>query len=107
MWHTYIQEVAPERPIGRENKKRSKLYVDWRLGSLDMALGSEGKSSLGGSSKYSMFVYFPKFSYIPLKLRYFLTPSNPPKIRLAMFTEDGNIVGYGIMFLGNLRGLQT
>ena len=68
---------------------------------------SEGKSSLGGSSKYSMFVYFPKFSYIPLKLRFILALSNSPKIRSAMFTEDGNIGSNGNMFLGNIRGLQT
>ena len=68
---------------------------------------SEGKSSLGGSSKYSMFVYFPKFSYIPLRLRFILALCNSPKIHSAMFTEDGNIGGNGNMFLGNFRGLQT
>ena len=60
-----------------------------------------------GRSKYSMFAYFPKFSYIPLKLRFILALSNSPKIRSAMFTEDGNIGGNGNMFLGNFRGLQT
>ena len=70
-------------------------------------ISSEGKSSLRGSSKYSMLVYFPKFSYIPLKLRFILALSNSPKICSAMFTEDGNIGGNGNMFLGNFRGLQT
>ena len=45
--------------------------------------------------------------YIPLKLRFILALSNSPKIRSAMFTEDGNIGGNGNMFLGNFRGLQT
>ena len=54
-----------------------------------------------------MFIYFPKFSYIPLKLWFILALSNSPKIHSAMFTEDGNIGGNGNMFLGNFSGLQT
>ena len=57
--------------------------------------------------EWSMFVHFPKFSYIPLKIRFILAQSNFPKICSAMSKEDEHIGDNGNMFLVNLRGLQT